>query len=132
MASGITPLINVSNLDKSTEFYKGLGFKVRKDTQDTMTWSVVTSGEDELILYPKTQRPDMEQPEDTDNWLKGELGKGLVLMLGVGDAKKRFEKAKEIRASIEMPLDENPWGGHSFRVVDPDGYVLSISDKFPG
>lgn len=130
LAKGIHPLINVSNLDKSLEFYKGIGLKTSKETAGDMTWGSVSSGDASLMLYPKAVLAP-HQPADTHAWLSGDLGKGVVISVGVPNATKLFEKAKSFGATIDQPLNDAPWGGKEFMVNDPDGYVIAFQDKFP-
>ncbi len=131
MAKGVFPLVNVSNLDKSLEFYGGLGLKTRRETEGPMAWGTVLSGDGAMLVVPKDIEPQMEQPADTRAWLTGELGKGVLIQFGVANAEKAWAKAQELRATVDAALQEQPWGGMGFRVVDPDGYVIAVSDKFP-
>lgn len=132
MANGIYPLINVSNLDKTLEWYKGIGLKVNREVMGPMEYGNVVSGEGSMLLFPKDGTPTRPQPADTQAWLSGELGKGVMLQIGVPNAKRSWEKAQAMMIDVDEPLTENPWGGFGFRVVDPDGYVVAVSDKFPG
>lgn len=130
LANGISPLLNVSSLDKSIEWYKGLGLKTTRGSESGMEWGTVVSGPGVLMLFPKDKIVD-GQPADTSAWLQGELGKGVLLTIGVPNARKTWEKAQAMRASVDVPLQEEPWGGWSFHLVDPDGYVIGFADKFP-
>ena len=123
MASGITPLINVANLEKSIEFYKGLGLAARVRREGEMTWGEVRSGDHVLMIADKNQGPAAGDP-----WLAGELGKGVMLNLGVPSAPKTWAKAQALGAAVEMELGDQPWGGKGFMINDPDGYVLMFGD----
>lgn len=124
MASGISTMLNVSNLEKSVEFYKGLGLKAKVNRMGDMTWGEVWSGTQSLGLADKNVGPAAGDP-----WLAGELGKGVLLNVFVPNATKTYEKAKAMRAPVESELDAQPWGGKGFMINDPDGYVLMFSDK---
>lgn len=132
MAKGLWVVLNVDNVDKSLEFYRSLGLKTASESQGPMSWGTVTATPDcGLVLWNKnTLGPD--QPADTRAWLTGELGKGVLLTLGVPNAEKLWAKAQAVRATVDQPLREQEWGGREFTVVDPDGYVVNISDRFPG
>lgn len=124
MASGVSPMINVSSLDKSVEFYKGLGLKAKVNRMGDMVWGEVWSGSQAIGLADKNQGPAAGDP-----WLSGELGKGVLLNIFVPNAAKTYAKAQELRAPVEAELDDQPWGGKGFMINDPDGYVLMFSDR---
>ncbi|HEX2022284.1 MAG TPA: VOC family protein [Candidatus Thermoplasmatota archaeon] len=134
MAKGLWVVLNVDNVEKSVEFYKRLGLKAGTASMGPMTWGYVntTSPDAGLVLWNKNATPPDPQPADTRAWLSGELGKGVVLTLGVPNAQKTWEKAQAAGAAVDQPLEGQPWGGQSFTLVDPDGYVVSFQDKFPG
>lgn len=131
MANGIFTVLNVSNVDKSLEFYKMLGLKTSKSTMPTMTWGNVFSGAGSIMLYPKNDIAPNQAP-DTRAWVSGDLGKGVVVTIGVPNATKTYEKARSFGAEIDEQLVDAPWGGKQFMVIDPDGYVVQLVDKpFP-
>ena len=132
MAKGLWVVLNVDNVDKSLEFYKAIGLKGAREAQGPMSWGVVRASDDAgLVLWNKNDlAPD--QAADTRAWLSGELGKGVVLTLGVPNAARLWEKAQAARVPVDQPLRAQEWGGHEFTVVDPDGYVVNLSDRFPG
>lgn len=130
MAKGLWPVLNVSDLDKSLEFYKGLGLRTSRETVDGMGWASVELGESGLVLWPKSQLA-ADQPADTREWLSGELGKGVLFMLGVPNARRVWEKARTMRVDVDVPLREAESGGWEFTVLDPDGFVIGITDRFP-
>jgi catechol 2,3-dioxygenase-like lactoylglutathione lyase family enzyme len=132
MAKGLWPVLNVENVDKSIEFYKLLGLRAKKETAMDMTWGSVTVSDDAgLTLWNRRQTgPNQDQP-DLQSWLSGDLGKGVLVTIGIPNAKKVWDKVSNM-VPVDQALREEPWGGRSFSVVDPDGYVVSLMDKFPG
>ena len=137
MAKGLWTVLNVDNVEKSVEFYKGLGLKTSLEWMDipgmprAPMGSVEAGGESGLVLWNKNIVPP-DQPADTKAWVSGELGKGVLFTIGVANAQKLWTNAQKVRAEVEQPLREQPWGGREFTVVDLDGYVINVSDKFPG
>ncbi|MHB8604641.1 MAG: VOC family protein [Thermoplasmatota archaeon] len=128
MAAGIYALLNVKDVTRTLRFYHALGFKTTRDHMGTFHWGSVWSGDHTLLVFPRKFKG--ADPAAT-KWATGNVGRGVLLNLGVKSAKSSFAKAKKAHAKIDMPLDENPWGGHSFTVRDPDGYYVNVSDKFP-
>ncbi|HVM46134.1 MAG TPA: VOC family protein [Candidatus Thermoplasmatota archaeon] len=133
MAKGLWVVLNVDNVDKSVEFYKMLNLKATRRSEGPISWGEVPAAgttDAGFILWNKNEiGPGQSQP-DLRAWLSGELGKGVVLNFGVPNAQKLWTKVQGL-VSVDQPIYEEPWGGHSFSLVDPDGYVVAISDKFP-
>lgn len=135
-AKGLWTVLNVDNVEKSVEFYKTLGLKVKVEKMDMpgmppATMGSLDLGNSGLIFWNKHNVP-ADQPADTKAWVSGELGKGVLFTVGVSDAKKIWANAQKLRAQIDQPLEAQPWGGHGFNFVDNDGYVINVTDKFPG
>ena len=132
MAKGLWVVLNVDNVDKSLEFYTSLGLKVARESEGPLSWGTVRASDDAgLVLWNKHEVAP-GQAADTRAWLAGELGKGVVVTLGVANAARMWEKAQAARVPVDHPLREQEWGGRDFTVVDPDGYVVNVSDRFPG
>ena len=132
MANGLWVVLNVDNVDKSVEFYKLLGFKAGVEKQNDMTWGYVNASDDAgFIIWNKHSIGPNQDQADMRAWLSGEMGKGVVLSLGVPNAQKVWQKVQG-KVTVDEPIYDEPWGGKTFMVVDPDGYVVSVSDKFPG
>jgi len=129
-------VINVDNVSKSVEFYNNIGVKATEDDAQmpgmpSATVGTINVGDSGIIIWNKHNIPP-DQPEDTRAWTSGELGKGVLFTIGVPNAKKVWEKVQKARVEVDTPIEAQPWGGHGFNIVDPDGYVINITDKFPG
>lgn len=133
MAKGLWVILNVDNVDKSVEFYRSLGLKAGTDSAGPMSWGYVntSSADAGLVLWNKNNVAP-GQAEDTRAWVSGELGKGVLITLGVSSVDKVWQKAQSARVTIDQPLREQEWGGKEFTFVDPDGYVVNVTDRFPG
>ena len=135
MAKGLWPVLNVDNVEKSVEYYKALGLKARVDPMEmpgmpTAQVGTIQVGDSGLIIWNKHLVP-ADQPADTKAWVSGDLGKGVLFTVGVPNAQKVWANAQKLRAEVDQPLETQPWGGHGFTIVDNDGYVINITDKFP-
>lgn len=136
MAKGLWPVINVDNVEKSVEFYKALGLKASAETMEMpgvgkATMGTIEVGDSGIVVWNKNIVPP-DQPADTRAWVSGDLGKGVMFSIGVPNAQKLWANAQKIRAEVDQPLEAQPFGGHSFSVIDLDGYVFNVTDKFPG
>lgn len=133
MAKGLWVLLNVDNVDKSVEFYKSIGFKAKTETMGEWSWGTVpTTSPDTGIVLMNKNNIAPGQAADTQAWLSGELGKGVMLTLGVPNVDKAWAKAQDAGATVEQPLRVQEWGGKEFSLLDPDGYVLNFTDRWPG
>jgi uncharacterized glyoxalase superfamily protein PhnB len=133
LAKGLWVLLNVDNVDKSLEFYKGIGFRTRRESHEEWSWGTVhTSSEDTGIVLMSKHTIAPGQAADTAAWLSGELGKGVLVSLGVSNVDKVWAKAQAFGATVEQPLREQEWGGKEFTLLDPDGYVVNVTDRWPG
>jgi hypothetical protein len=131
LAKGLTAILNVENLDKSIEFYKLLSLKAKKETQMDMTFGTITITPDtSILLWDRHNIGPNQDQADLRAWLSGDLGKGVMLTIGVPNAQRVWDNVSNM-VPIDAPLREEPWGGKSFNVVDPDGYVINLTDKFP-
>lgn len=132
MANGILNILNVADLQRTFAFYKGLGLRTSKASMDMggtpMSWVNVTSGPQHAMMFFERDFEGAD-PEDV-KWASGEVGKGVLVNVGVPNAKKTHAAAKALGAK-PTDLTPNPWGGQSFQVADPDGYYLMLTDKFP-
>ena len=133
MANRIFNILNVSDLDKSFAFYKGLGLKTTEESMPmspefSMRFATVSAGKEHSMMLFARDFPGAD-PADVA-WASGDVGKGILVNVGVPNAAKTHAAAK---ASGAKPggLQPNPWGGQAFTVADPDGYFLMITDKFP-
>jgi lactoylglutathione lyase len=52
---------------------------------------------------------------------------GVELVLEVGDVDGEWERVRRSGWPIEEELHDRPWGLRDFRIVDPSGYYLRIT-----
>lgn len=57
-------------------------------------------------------------------------GAGVEIVLEVEDLEACERRARSLDATIE-PLRHRPWGLRDFRVLDPDGYYLRVTEAAP-
>ncbi len=114
----VVAMVHVSNVPRSMEFYRKLGFEVGNtfvpEGQSEPSWAWMESGEASLMLA----RADEPVPASQQ---------GVLFYLYCEDvaAKRRGLQAKGIPAGpINKPF-YSPQG--EFRVEDPDGYVLMVT-----
>jgi len=124
MAATSSVFLNVRNLEKSVEFYEGLGFRVDSESRDdrgALTYVDLQLGGAELSLGQVLSDAD----DEYTRWVSGELGAGVILYFTVPDVDAVHDRARRIRATIEVPLRDRSYG-RAFNLNDPDGYVVCL------
>lgn len=117
----IEPVLTVSDLERSVRFYTGvLGFTLAREHRSadgTLTGVMLKAGSCGLGL---TQ----------DDWKKGrDRTRGVGVRIWCTTVQDVDAFAARVTAAgrrlIEEPKDQ-PWGGRSFSLDDPDGFHLTI------
>lgn len=121
--------LNVSNIEKSLEFYRNIGFRVAKTYKDDggkVAWAdlALQGAEFGLGHIPSNDEPSFRA------WVSTPLGAGVIVYFTVPNVDRYHKLAKDARATIEMPLTERPYG-RMFTLNDPDGYTISFIQETP-
>lgn len=123
------PELSVSNLDRSLDFYKSIGFKVEYErTEDKFVF--ISLGEIQFML---------QEVKEHDKWeiapLSYPFGNGINFQLEVENVEKIYNLLKENNYKIAFEIEENWYrkddkllGNKEFLVQDPDGYLLRFSE----
>ncbi len=119
---------HVPDFKVTKDFYIKLGFSVVWEREPEgwkgyvvmeMNGNVLCfwGGNVEIYTHPYFKR----FPKDTPP------GFGTEIVLSVADVASYYEKVKAF-AKISEPLELRPWGLKDFRIIDPFGYYLRISE----
>ena len=125
----LIPELSVTNLEKSLEFYKTVGFKIEYERKENK-FVFLSLGEIQFMLQETT---------GDDKWEVAPLvypfGNGINFQLEVEDSTAIYEKLKNNNYKIIFDMEENWYrqdnkllGNKEFLVQDPDGYLLRISE----
>lgn len=119
----IAPGFTVNDLQKSMAFYvDALGFSVdqRWENEGELRGVMLRAGRCRIGL-------------SQDDFAKGrDRAKGLgmsIWLTTVQDLDKVVARIKKNGIVLEQELEEMPWGGRAFGVVDPDGFKLTITSE---
>lgn len=121
----IIPELSVTNLEKSLEFYKTIGFKINYDRPENK-FAFISLGKIQFMLQEITKN---------DKWtlapLKYPFGNGINFQLEVNNLNKIYNKLKSKNYEIAYDIEENWYrqgneylGNKEFLIQDPDGYLL--------
>jgi catechol 2,3-dioxygenase-like lactoylglutathione lyase family enzyme len=116
----VVPSFTVDDLQKSIRFYEGLGFIVSERWEDkgTLKGVMLRAGKTEIGL-------------SQDDWKKGrdrKKGVGLrVLMSTTQNVDDVAARAKSAGIALKSEPFDSEWKTRVFEVVDPSGFLLTIS-----
>jgi uncharacterized glyoxalase superfamily protein PhnB len=120
----IVPSLTVDDLQKSIAFYEGLGFAVseRWEENGTLLGVMLRAGTSEIGL-------------SQDDWKKGrDRRKGIGMRLLMSTAQSVDEVAARARGAgiqLESEPHDTEWKSRAFEVIDPSGFLLTISSEPP-
>ena len=117
--------LNVTDIQRSLDFYQRLGFKLDKAWKDKETgiigYADLSAQGAELGLGNIASNDDA----DFRAWVGTPLGAGVIVYLTVPDVDAWHARAKKAGATIEYGPIDRPYG-RLFMLNDPDGYSISF------
>ena len=120
----VMPSLTVDNLQRSVDFFSGLGFEV----EDRWEHEGVLLG---VMLKAGNARLGLSQ----DDGKKGTgriKGVGLRLYIAVGgDIDQVAARAKGAGVALTREPYDTEWGSRAFEVTEPSGFLLTISSPPP-
>ncbi|MBQ3416126.1 MAG: VOC family protein [Clostridia bacterium] len=125
----IIPELSVTNLKKSLNFYKTIGFIIEYDRPENK-FAFLSMGEIQFMI---------QEIADNDKWdvapLTYPFGNGINFQLEVDNVEEIYIRLKENNYKIAFEMEENWYrqgekllGNKEFLVQDPDGYLLRFSE----
>ena len=123
---GLRMELFVRDMDASADFYCGvLGFDLLRKEEG---YASVGSGSVVLGLGPIAKLPEKDG-YFTRNRLAGDRGVGVEIVFEVDDIVAMHERVRTAGHPILEGLQQRPWGLNDFRVADPDGYYLRLTNR---
>lgn len=117
----IEPLIYVTNLKKSIDFYcKVLPFPLGElfPNNENPTYAPVFYGVYKLMLCLTRESNEKLHPS-------GLGGSGFQLFVNTENVDKVYNRIEE-KCTIVDPIETKKWGDREFTIKDPDGYLISF------
>ncbi|HEX9989431.1 MAG TPA: VOC family protein [Chloroflexia bacterium] len=125
----ITVELHVPDFDAAVEFYDKLGFALMSRQNGELGYMVMRrsrsvigfyGGSNKVYEHAYFQRYDTRTPR----------GYGVEIVIEVEEIDEVFRAIKSLRSeAIVEELVERPWGPRDFRLVDPFGFYLRITEK---
>ncbi|WP_420449935.1 bleomycin resistance family protein [Candidatus Palauibacter sp.] len=128
-AKGLTPILNVSDLQESFAWFERWGWKKSWEWGDPPDFGGVTCGECQIFLCQNAQggrgRSGVERtfgPGGDDA-----ADQGAWMSVWVDDVDAAQQRCVEAGVEITWPATDMPWGVREMHVRHPDGHVFRIS-----
>jgi len=117
--------IVVRDIQRSIRFYRGLGFKVLRDSGDfvELTWEDHQLYIAELSAYHEISKEELELPDPS----KFPLANIRIMVPNVDDY---WKLAKEMGVQIVIPISDRYYGLRDFIISDPDGFGVRFATLF--
>lgn len=128
-AKGLTPILNVSDLEQSFEWFRKLGWKKAWDWGDPPTFGAVRTGKCEIFLCVDGQG-GRGKGENTSTFGAegGETAdKGVWISLWVDDVDDVHRHCAGQGIEIMFGPADMPWSVRELHIRHPDGHVFRVS-----
>ncbi|MBI2675881.1 MAG: VOC family protein [Candidatus Aenigmarchaeota archaeon] len=118
--------LHVPDFRKAMEFYKILGFRIARREKDYL---VMKRGQSILNFYGGSGKVCNQNyfrnfPKETKR------GYAVEIIIQVKNVQKFYEKIKN-KVKVVQPLRKRKWKAYDFRVEDPFGFYLRITEAYP-
>jgi uncharacterized glyoxalase superfamily protein PhnB len=117
--TSVTPSLTVDDLQKSVDFFTGLGFEVeeRWEEKGALLGVMLKAGQARIGL----SQDDGKKGRDRTK------GVGMRIYLeAAGDIDQIAARAKAAGLTLKMDPHDTDWGTRAFEVTEPSGFALSI------
>lgn len=133
IAKGLTPILNVSDIQASFAWFEKLGWTKAWDWGEPATFGGVCSGEYQIFLCQDGQggrgKSDIAMtfgPTGDDR-----LEKGAWMSIWVDDVDAVHQRCIDRGLDVTWPPNDMPWNVREMHVRHPDGHVFRISRAIP-
>ncbi|PYT04335.1 MAG: bleomycin resistance protein [Acidobacteria bacterium] len=129
LAKRLTPILNVSNIKESFEWFEKLGWKKAWDWGDPPDFGGVCSGECEIFLCENGQGGRGKSAITMTFGREGDDGadKGVWMSIWVDDVDTIYQHCLAQGLEVTWPPTDMPWNVREMHVRHPDGHVFRIS-----
>jgi len=129
IAKGLTPVLNVSNIEASIAWFEKLGWQKNWLWGEPPTFGSICSGNCHIFLClngqggrGKSQHKVTGGPDGTDA-----AEQGVWMSIWVDDVDAVHQTCLAEGLEVTWPPTDEPWGVREMHVRHPDGHVFRIS-----
>ena len=130
-AKALTPILNVSNIQQSFDWFEALGWKKGWDWGEPPSFGGVCSGDCEIFLCLDGQggRGKSRLPSTFGDPASQAADQGVWISVWVDDVDQVYDHCVEQSIEITWPPTNMPWNVREMHVRHPDGHVFRISQS---
>jgi len=134
LAHGVTPILNVSNMDESFAWFSKLGWRKLWDWGTPPTFGAVGSGRCEIFLCLNAQGGKGRGGGKQTFGPAGDSAadKGVWMSVWVEDVDAVHRVCLEQGLEVAWPPTDMPWCVREMHVRHPDGHVFRVSRGIGG
>lgn len=127
-AHGLTPILNVSNLQETFAWFEKLGWTKGWEWGDPPGFGCVCSGRCEIFLCEDCQggRGRSDSPHTFGPDGDGD-DRGVWMSVWVADVDAVHRRCVEQGLEVTFPPTDMPWDVREMHVRHPDGHVFRVS-----
>lgn len=120
--------LHIPDFEKAKKFYGKLGFRVvwEREPEGFKGYLIIKMGENILCFWAGNKQV-LEHPYFKQFSKDSKRGYAVEIIIMVGDVEDYHKKVKSF-ANIVEPLQMRPWGLKDFRIEDPFGFYLRITE----
>lgn len=133
-ALGLTPILNVSNMEKSFSWFEWLGWKKLWDWGTPPGFGAVGSWGSQLFLCHDCQGGRGRSQLDVTTGVEGAdaADKGVWMSIWVEDVDVVHCRCLEQGIEVTHPPTDEPWDVREMHIRHPDGHVFRIGRGIDG
>jgi catechol 2,3-dioxygenase-like lactoylglutathione lyase family enzyme len=127
---GLTPILNVSDIQESFAWFEKLGWQKAWDWGDPPSFGSVCNGKYEIFLCQNGQgsrggpMPQFVGDDQTGGvWMSWWLESPAAV-------DEAHELVKQHDLTVTMPPTDEPWNCREFHLRHPDGHMFRVSASF--
>ncbi len=126
--SGLTPILNVSDIQQSFDWFEKLGWKKNWDWGNPPDFGAVGSGPCEIFLCRDGQGGRGKSELVATGGVDGSDAedKGVWLSIWVDDVDAIHRQCLERGIEVTYPPTDEPWNVREMHVRHPDGHVFRV------
>jgi uncharacterized glyoxalase superfamily protein PhnB len=125
MSTDVFIELHVPDFEKVIKFYSRLGFRTLWRTEDYL---VMTRGNSVISFYGGSRKVYSHSYFGRFKRTT-KRGYGVEIILPVDRVRQFYKKVRKF-CKIVRPLQLKKWGRWDFRIVDPFGYYLRITERY--
>ena len=124
---GLTPILNVSNIEESFAWFAKLGWEKAWDWGEPPTFGAVCSGESQIFLCQHCQG---SRGGPTPQYLGDDETGGVWMswwLESSGAVDAAYQLALKQGMIVTMPPTNEPWNVREFHLRHPDGHTFRVA-----